>query len=153
MGEKKKSHTSYARGTGSEFDVTAVVKALYRECDKAVEEVDAAIAEAGKTALNYLLENSPVDTSKYGKLHVISKGPRKGEVVGSSGLYRAGWRMKTYRENGAKCVKVYNSTCWQLTHLLEDGHLNRDLATYTPAHKHIKKAEDKAYEKLEELLK
>ena len=46
----------------SEFDVTAVVSALNRECNNTVEEVDKAITEAGRAALDYLLENSPVDT-------------------------------------------------------------------------------------------
>lgn len=91
----------------SEFDVTAVVSALNRECNNTVEEVDKAITEAGRAALDYLLENSPVDTSKSAKLHI-----RGGKLKGSSGLYRKGWRMKTYTENGVKAVKVYNETCY-----------------------------------------
>ena len=110
----------------SEFDVTAVVSALNRECNNTVEEVDKAITEAGGAALDYLLNNSPVDTSKSGKLHVISKGKNKGSLTGGSGAYRKGWRIKTYTENGMKAVKVYNETCYQLTHLLEFGHLGRD---------------------------
>ena len=99
--------------TSSEFDVTAVVSALNRECNNTVEEVDKAITEAGRAALDYLLENSPVDTSKSAKLHISG-----GKLKGSSGLYRKGWRIKTYTENGVKAVKVYNETCYQLTHLL-----------------------------------
>ena len=57
----------------SEFDVTAVISALNRECNNTVEEVDKAITEAGRAALDYLLSSSPVDTSKSAKLHVISK--------------------------------------------------------------------------------
>ena len=56
--------------TSSEFDVTAVVTALNRECNNTVEEVGKAITAAGGAALDYLLNNSPVDTSKSAKLHI-----------------------------------------------------------------------------------
>ena len=130
----------------SEFDVTAVVSALNRECNNTVEEVDKAIAEAGRAALDYLLENSPVDTSKSAKLHISG-----GKLKGSSGLYRKGWRMKTYTENGVKAVKVYNETCYQLTHLLEFGHLAKNGKFVQPV-PHIKQAEELAEMILEDKL-
>ena len=132
--------------TSSEFDVTAVVTALNRECNNTVEEVDKAITEAGRAALDYLLENSPVDTSKSAKLHI-----RGGKLKGSSGLYRKGWRMKTYTENGVKAVKVYNETCYQLTHLLEFGHLAKNGKFVKPV-PHIKQAEELVERVLEDEL-
>ena len=132
--------------TSSEFDVTAVISALNRECNNTVEEVDKAITEAGRAALDYLLENSPVDTSKSAKLHI-----RGGKLKGSSGLYRKGWRMKTYTENGVKAVKVYNETCYQLTHLLEFGHLTKNGKFVKPV-PHIKQAEELAERVLEDKL-
>ena len=130
----------------SEFDVTAVVTALNRECNNTVEEVDKAITEAGRAALDYLLENSPVDTSKSAKLHISG-----GKLKGSSGLYRKGWRIKTYTENGVKAVKVYNETCYQLTHLLEFGHLAKNGKFVQPV-PHIKQAEELAERVLEDKL-
>ena len=130
----------------SEFDVTAVVSALNRECNNTVEEVDKAITEAGRAALDYLLENSPVDTSKSAKLHISG-----GKLKGSSGLYRKGWRMKTYTENGVKAVKVYNETCYQLTHRLEFGHLAKNGKFVQPV-PHIKQAEELAERVLEDKL-
>ena len=132
--------------TSSEFDVTAVVSALNRECNNTVEEVDKAVVEAGRAALDYLLENSPVDTSKSAKLHISG-----GKLKGSSGLYRKGWRMKTYTENGVKAVKVYNETCYQLTHLLEFGHLAKNGKFVQPV-PHIKQAEELAERVLEDKL-
>lgn len=132
--------------TSSEFDVTAVVSALNRECNNTVEEVDKAVTEAGRAALDYLLNNSPVDTSKSAKLHI-----RGGKLKGSSGLYRKGWRMKTYTENGVKAVKVYNETCYQLTHLLEFGHLAKNGKFVQPV-PHIKQAEELAERVLEDKL-
>ena len=130
----------------SEFDVTAVVSALNRECNNTVEEVDKAITEAGRAALDYLLENSPVDTSKSAKLRITG-----GKLKGNSGLYRKGWRMKTYTENGVKAVKVYNETCYQLTHLLEFGHLAKNGKFVQPV-PHIKQAEELAERVLEDKL-
>lgn len=132
--------------TSSEFDVTAVVSALNRECNNTVEEVDKAVTEAGRAALDYLLNNSPVDTSKSAKLHISG-----GKLKGSSGLYRKGWRMKTYTENGVKAVKVYNETCYQLTHLLEFGHLAKNGKFVKPV-PHIKQAEELAESVLEDKL-
>ena len=132
--------------TSSEFDVTAVISALNRECNNTVEEVDKAITEAGRAALDYLLENSPVDTSKSAKLHISG-----GKLKGSSGLYRKGWRMKTYTENGVKAVKVYNETCYQLTHLLEFAHLAKNMNFVQPV-PHIKQAEELAERVLEDKL-
>ena len=132
--------------TSSEFDVTAVVTALNRECNNTVEEVDKAITEAGRAALDYLLENSPVDTSRSAKLHITG-----GKLKGSSGAYRKGWRIKTYTENGVKAVKVYNETCYQLTHLLEFGHLAKNGKFVQPV-PHIKQAEELAERVLEDKL-
>lgn len=135
----------------SEFDVDAVVSALNRECNNTVEEVNVAIGEAGNAAKDYLLSSSPVDTSKSAKLHVISKGKNKGSLMGGSGAYRKGWRMKTYTENGVKAVKVYNETCYQLTHLLEFGHLTKNGKFVKPV-PHIKQAEELAERVLEDKL-
>ena len=137
--------------TSSEFDVDALVSALNRECNYTVEEVNVAIGEAGNAAKDYLLSSSPVDTSKSAKLHVISKGKNKGSLTGGSGAYRKGWRIKTYTENGMKAVKVYNETCYQLTHLLEFGHLTKNGKFVKPV-PHIKQAEELAERVLEDKL-
>ena len=132
--------------TSSEFDVDAVVSAIRRECGETVEEVNAAIGEAGNAAKDYLLNSSPVDTSKSAKLRITG-----GKLKGSSGIYRKGWRMKTYTENGVKAVKVYNETCYQLTHLLEFGHLDKNGKFVQPV-PHIKQAEELAERILEDKL-
>lgn len=140
--------------TSSEFDVDAVVSAIRRECGETVEEVNKAISEAGKAAQDYLLENSPVDTSKNAKLHmatVTENGRKVKKLKGSSGAYRKGWRIKTYTENGVKAVKVYNETCYQLTHLLEFGHLAKNGKFVQPV-PHIKQAEELAERVLEDKL-
>lgn len=131
----------------TEFDVTAVIRAVEAECQKSVDEVNAAITEAGKTALNELLTNSPVDTPPYAKIHM----GRDGKLHGTSGAYRADWAVSSSTKNGVREVRVYNKAHYQLTHLLEYGHLARDGSFVKPV-PHIAKAEEIAYRKLEELL-
>ena len=58
-----------------------------------------------------------------------------------SGDYARGWRVK---KEGKGDVIVHNATNYQLTHLLENGHVIRNKkGTYgrAPAHKHIKPVE------------
>ena len=85
--------------------------------------------------VNDVLEKSANTTADEAvdKLHNTS--PRK------SGDYAAGWTVKK-EHNGD--VIVHNSTNYQLTHLLENGHVIRNKkGTYgrAPAHKHIRPVE------------
>ncbi|WJE51114.1 HK97 gp10 family phage protein [Bacillus cereus] len=56
-----------------------------------------------------------------------------------TGRYRKGWRST---KQGNKII-VHNATAYQLTHLLEHGHVNRN-GGRTPAKVHIAPAEEKA---------
>lgn len=81
------------------------------------EEVEAAKEEVSKKTVNELKNSSP-------------------EL---SGDYRKGWTRK--KEGDA--IIIHNKTDYQLTHLLEYGHVNRD-GGRTPAKVHIRPAEEKA---------
>lgn len=59
--------------------------------------------------------------------------------------YRKGWRAKKTKTGSV----VHNATDYQLTHLLEHGHANRD-GTFTKPKPHIADAEQEA---VEEFLK
>lgn len=56
-----------------------------------------------------------------------------------TGDYAAGWKMKTNKKSMS--YVVYNKDHYRLTHLLENGHVNRD-GSRTPAQKHIKPVEE-----------
>lgn len=56
-----------------------------------------------------------------------------------TGDYRKGWRVKT---EGTKKI-IHNKTDYQLTHLLEHGHANRD-GSRTAPRVHIKPVEEEA---------
>ena len=65
-----------------------------------------------------------------------------------TGSYASGWGTK---KQGEMDVVVHNRTDYQLTHLLENGHVIRNKkGTYgrAPAHKHIKPVEDWAIDEL-----
>ena len=59
-----------------------------------------------------------------------------------TGKYNKGWRINTQKGRGLINCIVWNATDWRLTHLLENGHLNRD-GSRTRAFVHIKPIEDK----------
>lgn len=107
--------------------------------DEFTDEVNDVLHEAAKTTADEAED----------RLHNTS--PRK------TGDYAAGWEVK---QEGKYDYIVHNSTNYQLTHLLENGHVIRNKkGTYgrAPAHKHIKPVETWAnrefQRKIEEGLK
>lgn len=70
-----------------------------------------------------------------------------------SGDYASGWVKK---KESAKSIIVHNATHYQLTHLLENGHVIRNKkGTFgrAPAHKHIKPVETWANREFQRLIK
>lgn len=72
-----------------------------------------------------------------------------------SGDYSKGWRAKKVAKNssGIDDVVVHNATDYQLTHLLENGHVIRNKKGEfgrAPAHPHIKPVEEWANSELPE---
>lgn len=57
-----------------------------------------------------------------------------------TGTYRKGWRVKKFVDSRNQVsMTVYNKPHYRLTHLLEDGHLNRD-GSRTEGKPHIEPA-------------
>lgn len=98
-------------------------------------EVEEVIVDVGNETGRYLRANSPKRTGDYAK----------------------GWRGKKLTNTfyGSQLI-IYNETDWQLTHLLNNGHANRDGGRTAGDH-HIDNAEKFANEllvrKVEERLK
>lgn len=63
-----------------------------------------------------------------------------------TGAYASGWKL---RKEGTG-YRIYNATHYQLTHLLEFGHAKVNGGRVPPVKIHIKPAELKAIEKLED---
>lgn len=79
--------------------VSVQMENLLNEFSREVQDVtDEAIKDTAKEAVQKLQNSSPKLTGDYGK----------------------GWAVKA---DGKLCRIVYNKTDWQLTHLLENGHV------------------------------
>lgn len=70
-----------------------------------------------------------------------------------TGSYKKGWRVKkVYEDQNDIRVKIFNKTDYQLTHLLEHGHIKAG-GGRVDAHPHIGPAEQKASERLGKRVK
>ena len=70
-----------------------------------------------------------------------------------TGSYAKGWAKKnTYESKSSKRNTVYNKTDYQLTHLLEKGHVGRD-GRRVKAIEHIRPVEEKAAAEFEDKVK
>ena len=111
--------------------VTAQMTELLDEVDKEVQQsARKGIDKVSKESVQKLRNTSPVKTGSYAK----------------------GWSTK---KQGDLDVVVYNRTDYQLTHLLENGHVIRNAkGTYgrAPAHKHIKPVEEWAIDELPRII-
>jgi len=113
-----------------------LMDALEAYSDEVTEEVKKAVLETADSTVALLKQTSPV------KAH----GKKRGK-------YRRGWRAKMIYDGGTdRRMVVYNATDYQLTHLLEYGHANRD-GSFTAARPHIAAAEEKAKKKLEDKIR
>ncbi len=71
----------------------------------------------------------------------------------ATGKYRKGWKVKKAFENGVSVrFTVHNATDYNLTHLLEKGHVKRG-GGRVAAIPHIGQAEEKAIEQMTKLAK
>ena len=91
-----------------------IARALAEYTDDVADGLKQATDEVSKKAVSELKRSSPRETGDYAK----------------------GWA----RKKTATGYVVHNRTNYQLTHLLEHGHMNRN-GSRTPAHPHIKQVE------------
>lgn len=115
----------------------ALVEAFSEYSEEFKETLDGKLEIIGKEALKEVKKLSPVYTGD-------SKKIKKGK-------YRGGWRYEILKNRGAVKVVVHNKH-YQLTHLLEKPHLNRDGTSYSKAIPHISIASKHAEERLKQLL-
>ena len=97
--------------------------------------------------VNDVLEDSADTVADQSVEKLQNTSPRR------TGAYASGWKVK---KESAKSVVVHNATHYQLTHLLENGHVIRNKkGTYgrAPAHKHIKPVETWANREFQRLIK
>lgn len=97
------------------------------------------------------ISEEAISNSKQAVADLKKTSPKK------SGKYARGWTVNTKKGRGQISCTVWNAKEWRLTHLLENGHINRDGKTRTKAIPHIKPVEKKyvsEYEKnVENIIK
>lgn len=92
------------------------------------------LSEYGERAHEVIRE----ETAKLGKTAAKELRKKSPKLTGS---YAKGWKVKTFESRFGASAIAYNKTDYQLTHLLENGHLNRD-GSRTPGISHIKPVND-----------
>lgn len=110
---------------------STIVKMLSEWSQDVADATKKAATETGKETVQDLRQTSP-------------RRP-------NGGAYANSWSYKKLEEDryGVQGV-VYNKKHYRLTHLLEKGHANARGGGRTPAHPHIKPAEDRAIASFEE---
>lgn len=96
--------------------------------------------------VNEVLKKSANDVADQSVEKLRNTSPR------DTGSYASGW---TKKKESARSIIVHNATDYQLTHLLENGHVIRNKkGTYgrAPAHKHIKPVETWANNEFQRLI-
>lgn len=108
-----------------------IMKYLSEYTNDISEVVEIVSNKVGKDATNELKQESPKLTGDYAK----------------------GWRLKKDKIGKNRyTVKIYNKTDYQLTHLLEFGHVTRN-GGRTKANPHIRPVEEKYIKIFEQELK
>lgn len=112
-------------------DFSAQLIGVMKEyADTLEEDVREILTEVGREARQKVSSASPERTGRYAK----------------------GWRVKKSFKKGKYEVTVHNSR-YQLTHLLENGHRNRNGEGWVAAQPHIGKVNEWAQQELEKRIK
>lgn len=120
-----------------------LAKALSDACkeftDEVKEKVENKVNQIAEETVEEVKSLAPV---YHGKSKKITKG-----------RYKRSWKYKIDKERGSINAVVYASgKQYNLTHLLENGHLNRDGTSRSKAFPHISIADENMQKKLENLM-
>lgn len=89
-----------------------------------------------------------IETAKEGQTKLKSTSPKNKKNTVHKGRYAKGWKVKIEKGRNFVNCTIYNSTDYQLTHLLENSHLTRN-GTKTKPIKHIEPVHDECCDSFE----
>lgn len=73
-----------------------------------------------------LIEEEAMRIAKEGVKTLKETSPKNKRASAHRGRYAKGWRVKKEVGKGEVYCTIHNKTDWQLTHLLENGHVTRN---------------------------
>lgn len=121
----------------------ALVASLVSTCEEYTEEIKATVVEG-------IIDIGQEATAEIRAIAPVYEGANKNT---SKGAYKRSWTYRVDRERGKINVTVHaKSPHYRLTHLLENGHLNRDGTTRSKAIPHISIVNNIAEKKVDKLL-
>lgn len=98
-----------------------------------------------KEAIDDDVKEATDEVTKKAKAELVQTSPRSGSARDTK--YYKGWAIKigarTRKHNYRYTKVIWNKTNYQLTHLLENGHLKRNGDGWVDAQPHIQKVEEK----------
>lgn len=116
---------------------------LYEYHEDITDEVKETAQRIGNEAKAELIRLSPVSDTD-----VILKGG----TVHKKGEYAKGWTISSQSSKNVHVKKIWNKTNYQLTHLLEFGHLKRNGTRWVNAQPHVRDTEKTYLKKFEKEL-
>lgn len=121
----------------------ALVAALVSTYEEYTEEIRETVEEG-------IIDIGQEATAEIRAIAPVYEGSNKNT---SKGAYKRSWTYRVDRERGKINVTVHaKSPHYRLTHLLENGHLNRDGTTRSKAIPHISIVNNLAEKKVDKLL-
>ena len=121
----------------------ALVAALVSTCEEYTDEIKETVEEG-------IIDIGQEATAEIRAIAPVYEGSNRNT---SKGAYRRSWTYRVDRERGKINVTVHaKSPHYRLTHLLENGHLNRDGTTRSRAIPHISIVNNLAEKKVDKLL-
>lgn len=95
-----------------------------------------------------LIQDEAAKIAKEGVKVLKSTSPKNKRTSANRGRYAKGWAVKKEIKRGEVHCIIHNRTDYQLTHLLENGHLKRN-GGYVKPITHIKPVEEKCISEYE----
>lgn len=118
--------------------------------DELQQELQKYLTEYGED-IQEDVEETTDETTKAARAELRQTSPRSGRK--RKDPYYRGWSTKIQKKGRYKYSKVvWNRTNYQLTHLLEFGHVTRNGTGWVPPQPHIRQVEEKYRVKFIDLL-